>query len=158
MLVMLGLMWPGAACLGATVFERDSSGMTVLASCTIDTPKIISFAAYTGVRTDSTNIIVVRCTQATFYNVGLDAGRGPGAQVTTRKMIGPNGATLRYALFRDEARALNWGDTLGVDTLSGFGAGANIEQHLVVYGRLPAGQFCAEPGKYSDVVQMTISY
>ncbi len=64
-------------------------------------------------------------------------------------------ATLNYSMFRDAARTLNWGDTVGVDTVSGVGGGGVIPH--TVYGRIPTGQFVAT-GPYSDTVTITVTY
>ena len=43
---------------------------------------------------------------------------------------------LAYSLFRDAGRTQNWGQTIGTDTTTGTGTGAN--QTLTIYGRVPA--------------------
>jgi spore coat protein U domain-containing protein, fimbrial subunit CupE1/2/3/6 len=97
----------------------------------------------------------VTCTNTTPYNVGLDAGTSTGATVNARKMVGPAGATLGYALFRDAARTQNWGNTVGADTQTGTGNGS--AQTLTVFGRIPANAFPV-PGGYADTITATITY
>ena len=70
-------------------------------------------------------------------------------------MTGPASALLGYKLFRDSGRTLNWGNTVGTDTVSGTGNG--IAQLLTVYGQVPAGQF-PRPGNYADTITATITY
>jgi len=126
---------------------------TVQATCLISATDL-AFGTYIGVQTDATSTITVTCTNTTPWTIGLNAGTAPGATVTTRRMI--NGAAqLAYALFRDAGRTLNWGNTIGTDTLSGTGTG--IATPLTVYGRVTAAQFPA-PGGYVDTITATITF
>jgi spore coat protein U-like protein len=126
---------------------------TVQATCNI-TATNLSFGTYTGTQTDATSTITVTCTNTSAWNLGLNAGTCPGATVTTRCML--NGAAhLNYALFRDAARTLNWGQTAGTDTLAGTGTGN--AQASTVYGRIPGGQLPA-PGAYTDTITATVTF
>jgi hypothetical protein len=58
--------------------------------------------------------------------------------VTTRKMTSPASATLNYTLFRDSARTVNWGNTVGTDTLVSQANGTAVQYG--VFGRMAAGQ------------------
>jgi spore coat protein U-like protein len=60
-----------------------------------------------------------------------------------------------YALFRDAARTLNWGNTIGSNTVSGIGTGS--AQSLPVFGRVPPSQTAA-PGGYVDTIIATITF
>jgi spore coat protein U-like protein len=62
---------------------------------------------------------------------------------------------INYALYRDSARTANWGNTVGTDTVSGTGTGAN--QSLTVYGRVPA-QTTPVAGTYTDTIVVTVTY
>jgi spore coat protein U-like protein len=62
---------------------------------------------------------------------------------------------LNYELFRDSARTLNWGNTIGTDTVAGTGNG--LAQTLTVYGRILGSQLVA-PGAYTDTVTATLTY
>ena len=75
--------------------------------------------------------------------------------MTTRKMTGPASAVLSYAMYQDSARSVNWGMTIGTDTVTGTGNGS--AQAITVYGQLPAGQYVA-PGAYSDTITATVTY
>jgi spore coat protein U-like protein len=67
-----------------------------------------------------------------------------------------NGAvTLNYGAYQDAARSINWGDTVGVDTVADVGGGGVISH--TVYGRVPTGQFVATGG-YGDTVIITVTY
>jgi spore coat protein U-like protein len=129
---------------------------TVQATC-LNTATPMAFGVYTGVQADSTATITVTCNNTTPYTVSLSAGAGiaPPATVTTRKMTGAAGVFLNYALFTDAGRTLNWGTTVGTDTVAGTGSGAG--QAITVYGRTAAGQFVA-PGAYTDTVTATVTY
>lgn len=107
--------------------------------------------------TDATTTISVTCSNTTPYNVGLNAGTGPSATVTTRKMkIGATTDTLNYALYSDSGRVTNWGNTVGTDTVAGTGTG--LSQSLTVYGRVPSGQQTAKVGAYADTITVTVTY
>jgi spore coat protein U-like protein len=58
-------------------------------------------------------------------------------------------------MYQDAARSLNWGDTVGVDTVGGVGGGGVNAHNL--YGRIPTGQFVATGG-YGDTVIITVTY
>src|SRR3954451_25144547 len=75
-----------------------------------------------GPQLDGQSSITLACTKTTQWNVGLNAGTGTGATVTTRKMSGPGGAVLNYGLFTYNTHTTNWGDTVGTDTVSGDGS------------------------------------
>jgi spore coat protein U-like protein len=127
---------------------------TVVPGCTVGATNL-AFGAYTNALINSTSTITVTCPSGTTYQVGLNAGTASGATVTNRNMTGPGGALLGYKLFRNAAHTLNWGSTVGSDTLAGSGNGS--AQLLSVYGQLPGGQ-SARPGNYSDTITVTITY
>jgi len=140
---------------------------TIASSCTV-TAANLAFGNYTGAVLDNSSIITVNCTNSTAYNIGLGAGTGTGATTTTRILTsgannsapGANTLTsgtnhLNYTLWRDSARSLNWGNTVGTDTLASTGTGA--AQTFTVYGRIPASQ-SLNPGSYSDTITVTVSF
>ncbi len=144
---------PGSA-LAATATTTFAVSATVQATCLVSaTP--MAFGTYTGAVAASTSTVSVTCTNTTPYNVGLSAGNAAGATVTTRKMSGPNAAVLAYALTSDSAHSVNWGQTVGTDTVAGTGSGS--AQALTVYGQVAAGQYVA-PGAYADTITATVSY
>jgi spore coat protein U-like protein len=115
----------------------------------------LNFGNYAGAVLNSTTTIQVACTSGTSYNVGLNAGAGAGATVTTREMTGPSGAELSYKLFSNSAYTTNWGNTVGTDTVGG--SGNNGIQNLTVYGQIKAGQSVAT-GNYTDTIIATLTY
>lgn len=130
-----------------------SIGAKVDATCTISTVAV-EFGPYSGAQIDATGTVTATCVTGTAWNVGLDAGTSAGATVTTRKMTsGVN--LLPYALYSDSAHTVNWGNTIGVDTVSGVGTGSS--QNLTVWARLPAGSV-PPAGTYADTVQATINF
>lgn len=150
----VALLVSATAAVAATASTTFAVSATIQATCTISaTP--LAFGTYTGVVANSTSSLSVTCTNTTPYNVGLNAGTAKGATVTTRQMTGPNSALLNYALFSDTARTLNWGNTVGTDTVAGTGNGS--VQAVTVYGTIPAGQYLA-PGNYSDTIVATVNY
>ncbi len=135
----------------------DTATLTVSASvaavCNVQAATL-AFGAYDPVAAnlDATTVINVTCTPGTTYDIGLNGG-GSG-NVAARQMAN-GGALLNYSVFSDPARTVNWGDTVGTDTVSGVGGGG-VNPHSV-YGRIPTGQFVAT-GAYSDTVTITVTY
>lgn len=126
----------------------------VQATCVnVTTP--LAFGTYTGAVAVATATVTVTCTNTTPYNVGLDPGLATGATVTTRQMTGPAAALLNYVLTSDAAHAVNWGLTIGTDTVAGTGNGAG--QPITIYGQEAAGQYVA-PGAYTDTITATVTY
>lgn len=142
---------PADAATATTTFAVTA---TVQATCLVSASGL-AFGVYTGALTSSTSTVSVTCTQSTAYNVGLSAGLATGATVTTRKMTGPSSNVLSYSLFSNSGQTVNWGQTVGTDTVTGTGTGS--VQALTVYGQIPAGQYVA-PGSYSDTITATITY
>jgi spore coat protein U-like protein len=130
---------------------------TVLKFCTVvATP--LAFGNYTSSTvSETTSTITVTCTNGTGYDIALDAGGAAGATVTTRQMSGTTvtAARLNYFLFRDNGRTLNWGTTIGTDTVH-LTAGV-VPIISTVFGRIPAGQFVA-PDAYLDTINVTVTY
>lgn len=140
----------------ATATQTFGVQLTITTSCTVNSATTMDFGS-SGVLTsniDQSSTITVQCTNTTPYNVGLSAGVGPGATVSSRKMS--NGAaTVGYALYSDAGRTMNWGATVGTDTVSATGNGA--AQPFTVYGRVPA-QTTPAAGSYADTITVTVSY
>ena len=142
---------PAVAATATTTFGVTA---TVQSTCLVSATSL-AFGTYTGAVATSTSSVSVTCTNTTPYNVGLSAGLATGATVTTRQMTGPASALLSYALFSNAGHTVNWGQTIGTDTVTGTGNGA--AQAITVYGQVAAGQFVA-PGSYSDTITATVTY
>lgn len=155
--ILLGgssMVVPAQAATTTTTFPVTA---TVLTACAV-TANPLAFGNYdptAATALDATTTLSVLCTVGTSFTVGLNAGTGTGATVTTRRMT--NGAnTLNYALYREAARTNNWGNTPGTDTPPPTTAPV-LPTSLTVYGRVPAGQNVA-PGGYADTVTVTVNY
>jgi spore coat protein U-like protein len=156
MLACLALAAGPKAAVPATATATFSVSVNVVTTCVISaTP--LSFGAYQGTsNSDSSSTITVNCSNTAPYDIGLDAGTGLGATVTTRSMTGPVGTLpLNYSLFSDSALTVNWGNTVGTDAVHGTGIGS--AQTLTVYGRVPSGQG-NRAGAYTDTITATVTY
>jgi len=142
---------PANATTATTTFNVSA---VIPASCMLSA-STLPFGIYSGVETNTVATVDVTCTNTTPYTVGLNAGTAPGATVNTRRMIGPNAAELKYALYQDVARTLNWGETVGTDTVSAIGNGK--AQAISIYGQITPGQLVA-PGAYVDLIVATVTY
>lgn len=155
------------AILGALAFVPSSANATT-ASTTFTVSAVVSptctisagplyFGTFSGGLLNSTSTISVTCTNYDVYNVALDPGLATGATTTTRKMS-LNGAKvtyLPYTLYSDSGRTVNWGQTIGTDTVQGIGNGA--AQTLTVYGQIPAATG-TPAGGYTDTITATVTY
>nr|WP_300309189.1 spore coat U domain-containing protein [Halomonas sp.] len=131
--------------------------ITIDAECQINSAADLDFGN-TGVidtAIEASSDIAVQCTNGTTYDIGLNEGQGTGASVATRLMTGPDSETVSYSLYTDAGHTDVWGDTIGTDTVSGTGTGA--EQVYTVFGQVP-GQDAPAPGTYTDVVTVTVTY
>lgn len=143
---------PAYAGTATTTFQVTA---TVASNCGISATNLGFGTYHTDVQLDGTSTVTVTCTSGLAYNVGLDKGLN-GADVTHRAM---NSGTnlLNYALYSDSSRTLNWGNTVGTDTVAGTGNGTG--QALTVYGRIPAVQPTYVPaGSYADTITATVSF
>ena len=142
------------AATATTTFQVTAD---VQATCTVSATAM-PFGDYTVVGKVEFGIngdITVVCSNGLNYAIGLNAGLGPGATVTTRAMIGPGSAALSYGLFQDAAHSINWGDTVGTDTVTGTGDG--LAQTVTIFGQVSAGQF-VQAGPYLDTITATITF
>jgi spore coat protein U-like protein len=134
-----------------TMFQVTAN---TLPTCSVSASNL-NFGNYSRLQVDGTTTLSATCTLDAGYNLGLDQGTSTGATVTTRKMTGPASALLGYSLFRDSARTLNWGDSVGTDTVASTGTG--LAQTFTVFGRIPASQSAA-PGMYTDTITVTLTF
>src|SRR5690349_4483422 len=122
--------------LAATATSSFTVSITIAATCTVNSASTLNFGnqGILSTNVDQTSTIQVTCTNTTPYNIGLDAGTGSGATVTTRKLTS-GGATVNYTLYSNSGRTTVWGNTVGTDTVTGTGNGSG--QNFTVYGRVP---------------------
>jgi spore coat protein U-like protein len=159
---LLSLGAPPAACdAGGTAAPRTvtAPAITVTASvvalCTFGTASDLSFGNVSGLlrtATDQTAMLRITCTNKAAYQLGLNNGQN--ASGTIRRMAAGT-RFVNYELYRDSQRTLRWGTTIGTDTASRAGTGA--QETVTVYGRVPA-QAAAQAGNYSDVITVTVTY
>jgi len=140
-----------------TVTGTFNVTVTIAATCVLNSATNLNFGTQgvlaAPINNEST--ITVTCTNTTPYNIGLDKGLN-GGSVTTRQMKGvARAALVNYSLFRDAPMTLNWGQTIGTDTLAGTGNGS--AQPYQVYGQIPA-QTTPAPDTYNDTITVTVTY
>lgn len=133
---------------------------TVQSGCRIDVISLLDFGKVFQTidrNIDSTATIAVTCNRGSSGsggNYSILLGNGEHAQGQQRRQLGPDGALLKYELYRDAARTQRWGDT-GKTGRSGTGNGS--PQQWTVYGRVPP-QAATTPGTYRDTVLVTVTY
>ena len=151
------LLTVGSSAQAETQTTSFNVTASVVSACAVSAANL-AFGNYDPLavtNTDGTTTVTVTCSLLAPYNLGISAG-GYGTGVSARKMqIGAGTDTLNYTLFRDALRTLNWGVTVGTDTLSGVGTGLAVP--TTVYGRIPSAQN-APIGSYSDTVTVTVTY
>jgi len=126
-----------------------------IAACFVTATNVdFGVAGLLAANVDATGTVSVTCNGGTSYAVGLDGGLSGAVDPTQRKMtLGAGQVT--YGLYRDAARSLGWGSTIGTDTISGTGNGAAM--NYTVYGRV-APQTTPPPGTYTDTIVVTVTY
>ena len=156
-LIIINALSPINISLGATATSTFQITSTAASSCTVSA-NTLPFPNYTLVQLGNSTILTVTCTNGTTYSIGLSAGTGSGATVTTRKMTmtGSQPNTINYSLYTDSARTTVWGDTAGNGLVTGL-TGTGTAQTYTVYGRVFKQQ--ASPiGSYADTITITINF
>jgi spore coat protein U-like protein len=125
------------------------------ASCNVSA-STLNFGLASGLSSaiDGASALTVTCSAGTPFNIALNGGNAAAADPVQRKMS-KGGEQITYGLYQDAARALPWGETAGVNILSGVGDGS--AQAATVYGRVPA-QATPSPGTYTDTIVVTLTY
>jgi len=103
---------------------------------------------------DAANTVSVTCSNTTPYTISLSGGNA-GATDPTQRQMANGAATVTYGIYRDAARLLPWGSTIGVDTVAGTGNGST--QNHTGYGRVPA-QSTPSAQTYTDTILVTVTY
>jgi spore coat protein U-like protein len=157
-----GLLIAGAIALPQTARAATATGqfnvtITIQSNCVVQSATDLAFGSQgvLSANVDAQSTISVQCTNTTPYTVGINVGNGAGATVAARRMTGPAAATVTYSVYRDAARSLVWGTTIGTDTLAGTGDGT--PQPITVYGRVPP-QTTPAAGGYTDTLTVTVTY
>lgn len=140
---------------GLTASTSFSVTATVVSACNVSATSV-NFGS-TGLlasNSDAQGTLSIQCSPSLPYTVSLDGGTSGATDPTQRKMS-LSGAKVTYGLYRDAARTLGWGSTIGTNTTSGTGTGNTQTQ--TVYGRI-AAQTTPTPGSYTDSVVVTVGY
>jgi len=142
----------------ASTTTTASMGVTasILPSCGVTALPLV-FGIYSPTQpgnTTAATTVAVTCTNGTPYNVGLNAGSGSGATVTTR-ILTSGSNTLTYSLYSDSGYSTLWGNTIGTNTVTGTGTG--LAQTINVYGSINALQ-AVPAGIYTDSITVSLTY
>ncbi len=106
--------------------------------------------------TTTSNTVSVTCTNGANYTIGLSGGNAAAVDPTQRKMAnGGNTEFVTYGIYRDLARTLPWGSTIGTNTVAATGNGS--AQAHTAYGHVPA-QATPSPQTYTDTIVVTVTY
>jgi spore coat protein U-like protein len=157
-LAAVSLALVSAASVASTTTTTFNVTATVISSCSVSASDL-AFGNYnplTALATTGTTTITVTCSLLAPYNIGLAVGTN-GSSVTARKMkiTGGGSDLLNYSLFRDAAHLLNWGNTVGTDTLALVGTGLPVGS--TVYGNIAAQQNVSV-GSYADTITVTVTF
>jgi spore coat protein U-like protein len=127
----------------------------VISTCNISATNIgFGSVGVVSSNVDATSTVSAQCNTSVPYTVSLSGGNAAATDPTQRKMAKAS-ETVTYGLYRDAARLLPWGSTIGTNTVAGTGTGA--AQNITVYGRVPP-QTTGSPGNYSDTIVATVTY
>lgn len=123
------------------------------AACQVDVAPLTFGIVEHDRRTDGTGRITVTCDAPRPFLIGIGPGQG-GAE---RRLVGPDGATLRYELYADPGRNFPWGDDqTGGSAIGGVSDGVHPDM-FTIYGRIPP-QGGKPPGIYTDSLLITLSF
>src|ERR1700724_4077903 len=147
-------VWTGAEASTAT--GSFNVQVTIAATCVVTSATNLNLGTQgvLAANVDQTSTITVTCTNTTPYNIGLDKGVN-GGSVTTRQMKAAGVALINYSLFSDAGRTVNWGQTIGTDTVAATGTGS--AQPFPVFGPIPP-QVSPVPAVYTDTITVTVTY
>jgi spore coat protein U-like protein len=153
--IVYGAVGLGCGLLSLTATTTFNVTATVPTTCTVATNNLnFGTAGLLSANTDASTTLSPECTNGTPYNVGLDGGLSGATDPTQRKMT-LGAQSVLYGLYRDSARSLPFGNTIGSNTLTGTGTG--LAQSISVYGRIPP-QTTPSPGTYNDIIVVTLTY
>jgi spore coat protein U-like protein len=140
---------------GLTTSTSFSATATILSTCNVSATSVnFGSQGLLAGNTDAQGTLSIQCSPSLPYTVSLNGGNS-GATNPTQRQMSFSGANVTYGLYRDAARTLPWGSTVGTDTASGTGTG--VTQTQTAYGRV-AAQTTPKPGSYTDSVVVTVGY
>jgi spore coat protein U-like protein len=136
-------------------------------SCSINASNV-AFGSFVpaGSPVDATGIMILHCNGVSpnrLLRVCVNISAGPASDATSRFMIGPGSAQLRYQLYTDSGRTIPWGSWQANLYGGGYqwdliGLRTNLTAAKAVYGRVFANQQSAVPGPYSAPLTVSITY
>jgi spore coat protein U-like protein len=113
----------GVGCNSSTATTSVNATATVPTTCTVAANNLnFGTAGTLASNTDATTTVAPACTSGTPYNIGLHGGLSGATDPTQRKMT-KAAESVFYGLYRDAARSLPFGNTIGTNTLTGTGTG-----------------------------------
>jgi spore coat protein U-like protein len=159
LLLAIACALPAGQSLASTVQTTFQVTANVTVSCTLFATDL-AFGTYDTNNNQPLNAqsnVSIDCTNGANWNIGLDKGLH-GGNVTSRAMANDTDSSvlLDYAIYKDPAHTLNWGETIGTDTVSGTGTG--VVQEIGAYGQIPKKQTTATAGGYSDTITATATF
>ena len=144
------------------------AGQAILLSLTVSSPALaqvcaigtspISFGSVSGLSAAPTSSgqVGVSCTSGPVsYIISLSYGSGAGANGLHRYMTSSGGAEIPYHIYRDSLYQNLWGDSVGVNTVSGTNSGSL--QLITEYAEV-LSMSGVVPGTYTDNVTGTLVY
>lgn len=155
--LILGTAAVVPAAYAGSVDGTIASSVTLTSDCQM-TVLPLSFGSVDSLATTQKTVNLfqhITCTKGTSVIMSVSAGSTAGTTTTNRAMSDGNGHTLSYQLFQNAGHTINWGNTVGTDTLTLTATGAS--QQFVVVGVVPPGQG-VPPGVYTDTVTVTATY
>jgi spore coat protein U-like protein len=153
--IQYGALGLGCGLLTLTATTTFNVTATVPTACTVAANNLnFGTVGVLAANADASTTLSPLCTNGTPYNIGLDGGLSGATDPTQRKMT-LGAQSVLYGLYRDSARSLPFGNTIGTNTLTGTGTG--LAQSVPVYGRIPP-QSCPSPGTYNDTIVVTLTY
>lgn len=142
------------ATAGPTSTVMPVTALVIESCAVVAQPLVFGQLALNAGDHDATTTINVTCTPGVSYTVGLDQGAHAAGGV--RQMQGTlNGSAVPYKLFSDAARTIEWGASVGANTVAGVGG---LLRTHTVYGRVPQSANLFAAGGYSDAVTVTVTF
>lgn len=160
----------GTLVASTPVFAASSAAValsitaSVAAKCVVSSTSAVAFGSYdpvvtnasTGVDLTGTGTVGIKCTPGNGTSISIaSSANNNGNQ---RRMAGPGGSYLNYALYQDSAFTTAWGDgSNGANAQTITTSSSANERTFSVYGLVPKGQDI-NTGSYTDSVNVTVNF
>lgn len=161
------LLLTAVACVSAAVMPASMADtvtatftitITIQGACTVNAGPQVNFGTVPSTATANqyqTNTLSVICSNTLPYNVGL-LGTNTGASANGTGYMVISNDQVPYELFQDSAHTTPWGNTVGTNTVAATGSG--LPQSYSVYAQVLGTDLNHQPGTYSDIVTVTVTY